>query len=631
MFRPQPMKHVVLQVLTEDLPRVSLELAKMEIFSPDYRPFEEDKLPLIPGERYRELYQQASSRLDKIRKHIPLSDHPGLEATHVVSEHKLEKTNAWLAQIWERCSQFEETFHRLAAEERMIDQLEGALDNFAELNIDLSLLQGEKHFLDIHLGMLPRGNTTQLREALSLAGYLLFIYMDHGNNSHVIVLGPKGERTNEIASVLDTAGFRPLPIPPELHDEPDKLRGELIERRLNLQNQKLDETEAMEAFGNELRARLVGCQRILFMAEPFVSMDAAARSSGHLSVITGWIPSREIKHTEHVLSEVLSNPFLLETRNPIRNERHLVPSYLPTNRLTAPFSTIVKQYGVPRYGEVDPTAIFALTFIVMFGMMFGDIGHGLTIIMVSWLARKKLKSFTVFAACTGLSASIFGVLYGSIFGFEEVFHAVWISPLSDPVYMLSVALAWGVGFLLAITLISIHNRLMEGEINRAIFDTNGVVSVILYLSVLGGVYNIYTKGSFGMLTAILSIMALLTLLAYKLIKTHAPPGERMLVAVIETFEILTGYISNSLSFLRVAAFSLNHVALAIAIFTLADMMDTTGHWIMVICGNLFILVLEGAIVTIQALRLEYYEGFSRFFAGDGQEFNPLKLENGGSA
>ena len=87
-----------------------------------------------------------------------------------------------------------------------------------------------------------------------------------------------------------------------------------------------------------------------------------------------------------------------------------------------------------------------------------------------------------------------------------------------------------------------------------------------------------------------------------------------------------GYLANTLSFLRVAAFALNHVALSLAVFTLAGMLDTAGHWIMIVVGNLFIIVVEGAIVMIQTLRLEYYEGFSRFFRGDGRAFEPLRLE-----
>ncbi len=98
-----------------------------------------------------------------------------------------------------------------------------------------------------------------------------------------------------------------------------------------------------------------------------------------------------------------------------------------------------------------------------------------------------------------------------------------------------------------------------------------------------------------------------------------------MVVFIEGFEALMNYIANTLSFLRVAAFSLNHAALAMAVLTLAAMMGMVGHGLMVVLGNLFILVLEGAIVAIQVLRLEYYEGFSRYFRGDGREFRPLTL------
>jgi len=77
----------------------------------------------------------------------------------------------------------------------------------------------------------------------------------------------------------------------------------------------------------------------------------------------------------------------------------------------------------------------------------------------------------------------------------------------------------------------------------------------------------------------------------------------------------------------VAAFSLNHVALALAIFTLANGLDTAGPWLTIVPGNIVNIVLEGGIVAIQALRLMYYEGFSRFFSGDGTEFVPLRLSS----
>ena len=102
-------------------------------------------------------------------------------------------------------------------------------------------------------------------------------------------------------------------------------------------------------------------------------------------------------------------------------------------------------------------------------------------------------------------------------------------------------------------------------------------------------------------------------------------GERLLVVLIEVLETLMGYFSNTLSFLRVAAFSLNHAALAFAVITVAGLMDVAGHWITLMLGNLVILVLEGGIVLIQVLRLEYYEGFVRFFSGNGRAYRPLRL------
>ena len=126
-------------------------------------------------------------------------------------------------------------------------------------------------------------------------------------------------------------------------------------------------------------------------------------------------------------------------------------------------------------------------------------------------------------------------------------------------------------------------------------------------------------------TCLLLLITLLLLIAYQWRSSDAPYGERIFTTLIETFEIVNNYIASSLSFLRVAAFSLNHVALSLAVFTLANSMDTIGHWITLVVGNLFVIVLEGIIVAIQTLRLEYYEGFVRFFSGNGRAYRPLRL------
>ena len=303
-----------------------------------------------------------------------------------------------------------------------------------------------------------------------------------------------------------------------------------------------------------------------------------------------------------------------------------MPSVVRHNAWLQPFSILVQQYGVPRYEEINPTGLFALTFVCLFGMMFGDVGHGAVIMLAALWFRRSLGVFTFFALAAGASSVLFGFLYGSLFGYEHIIQAYWINPLTDPLYMIKVALIGGVGFLTLTTLLNIINALLLGNRQGALFERNGLLSLLFYIGLVGVAYNLSGHSAGNIAWPLLAGLALACLFIYKLYEPSSSKlPERILVALIETFETVIGYISNTLSFLRVAAFSLNHVALAIAVFTLANSMQGTGHWLMVIFGNLFILVLEGAIVTIQALRLEYYEGFTRFYAGDGKAFRPLKL------
>jgi len=618
------MKHVRLLALVEDLPQISLTLAETGVFHPDDRPIEDERLPGAPGKSYRELFQQARSRLDKIG-HLVVLPSPRLTELRVVSESELAELNTWLGTIWEDCSTYEEKLRRLADEQHLVTEQTRALANFANLTIDLSKLRNKTRFLDFYIGLVPRENVRQLEGALGLAQHMLFPYLVSGAHAHVVIVGPRGEKEAQLKSVLDSAGFQALPIPPELTSSPEELSAQLSARLAAISREREQLQERLAAWAAEFEERLRQARDTLLLAEPFVDLDPSIRSSGHLALTAGWVPARAVSAIAERLGKELASPFHLEVRDPLPEERSIVPTVAPGNRLLAPFSDLVRQYGIPRYGEIDPTLLFALSFVGMFGMMFGDVGHGAVIAAASWLARRKLGRFTVFGMLAGASSLIFGLLFGSIFGYEHVFHPLWLSPLSDPIYMLQVALGWGILFIVVACLLSIYNRAATGHIAGAVFEHHGLANLVFYLALIGGGYRVVQTGSFGLWPALLVIGSLSALAVYKWRELRAPTGEKVLVVTIETLETVIGYVSNTLSFLRVAAFSLNHVALSIAVFTLADMLGTTGHWITVVLGNLFILVLEGGIVLIQVMRLEYYEGFSRYFFGDGHAFAPLHL------
>lgn len=625
MLRPTPMKHVRLLVMTEDLPRASLALAETESFHPDQRAPEQGALDGQPAREYREAFTLASTRIEKISKLIPLEDGPSIDELRVVELAELQQLNDWLGAVWTEVSSYEEDLHRLDDEERLAREQLAALANFQHLNIDLSLLRSKTRFLDFYIGIVPRENLRQLEGAVALAEHILHVYMQDGEQAHVVIVGPSDTQEAQLSAVLDAAGARELPIPTGLERTPAELSAELEAQRISIEQRRETLRQTLHAWSQGFKTRLLEARLTLRLAEPMVSLDPSMRSAGALGYLAGWVPARSVKALETRLGGSLREAFALEVRDPTAAERPLVPTVQRRGWLLTPFSMLVKQYGVPEYGEIDPTPLFAVTFVLMFGSMFGDVGQGAVIALSAWLLRKKLGRFWPFGLMAGLSSMGFGVLFGSIFGEEHLLTPLWMNPLSDPILMLTIALGWGVVFLTLACLMAIYNRLAVGNWSGAILGHHGLINLIFYLALIGGSVNVATAGRFGILPGVLVAASLLTLAAHSWVHQQASSGERLIVVLIETLETLVGYVSNTLSFLRVAAFSLNHVALSIAIFTLAGMMGTFGHVVTLILGNLFVIVLEGAIVGIQVMRLQYYEGFSRYFSGNGHEFKPLRL------
>jgi V/A-type H+-transporting ATPase subunit I len=257
--------------------------------------------------------------------------------------------------------------------------------------------------------------------------------------------------------------------------------------------------------------------------------------------------------------------------------------------------------------------------------MFGDIGHGAVIAALSALFFRRLGKAAWIGIAAGAMSMLFGLLYGSVFGYEDLIEPVWLSPLHNPVQILTIAVAFGVGFIALTLLVNAYNRLTSGRAGSALFDSGGLAGLAFYIGAVGSIANLAGATSVTTPFWVLACAGLLVVAIFKWAETQAGFGERTLVAAIETLETGTNLFANTLSFIRVAAFSLNHVALALAVFTLASDLDSLGHWATIALGNVVIIILEGGIVAIQALRLMYYEGFSRFFSGDGIPFVPLKL------
>jgi len=620
------MQRISLKLLAEDVPLAATLLAENGVFNPAINESLPDSSPASQGEAFSQQFKSAHNRLNKILQRLSLSADSFLPTA--VSNQPIELTelttlNAQLGKLWQKISRLEDNYHQFDEKRLASKQLLDTLQQFSTLDLDLKLFHNQKRFLNLHIGTVSNQNLSHFQESITLAQHFIKIFNQDEQNTSLVIAGPL-EHQEQITAVLEHADFKTLTIPPQFHSHPQRVHTELTAEIEQWQTQMDWIINKKQQLSTENHPFLQQACLTLNRAAAYAKLTPTIRGQGQLAIIEGWIPQADLPQLQTTLTTELNRPFVLDTRKPQRHEYPQVPSLIRHPRLLAPFVALVKNYGIPRYGEFDPTLLFAITFTLMFGSMFGDVGHGALIALAGWYWRKKLTPFTPILIIAGLSSMLFGFLYGSIFGFEEILlPALWLSPIHHPNLMLTIALYWGIGFILLATLITIINRWQEGAYTAAIFDNTGLMGILLYLGGFYAAHQWITKDMFTIHQQLAIFIPLTLILGYKWHENKLALGERLLVTLIEGLESMINYLANTLSFLRVAAFSLNHAALAIAVFTLANMIATPADWLIIILGNLFIVILEGAIVTIQVLRLEYYEGFSRFFRGDGHAFQPL--------
>ena len=625
MLRAEPLLKIQLLILASEAPDAALELARFGVFNPTSG--SPDGLGESPAEAYREAWLDAESRLSKLLEQCGNSSTLVVPADAAApSLADLQELNVWLKEVWSACLACHEGEERIADESKHLDSLEETLSKLERLNVDLAHLLRQDSLLSVNIGSLPANGLKRVSEALSMTGTLVTQFDHVGDQVFAVIAGPRG-RQEEVRGLLAQAGWRELPVPEELRTHPQAARSWLEAERIRISQLSGAECDVMGALRENFAPRLNEARLRVALARPLAEAAlAGVRGKGGLAALAGWIPRRQLNALRATLETRFHGRYWMEARQPDPHEAADVPSLVRYPGWLKPFVPLVKSYGVPRYGEFDPALPFAFTYLLLFGAMFGDVGHGGIILLLSILFARKLGRFSWVGASAGVVSMMFGMLYGSIFGYEDIIQPVWLSPLHNPVYVLSVAVAFGVAFIVFTLLVNARNKWVAGHRAEAVFDSTGLAGLIFYLGAVGGLASVAGAADVAQPAWMLAIFGIVIVAGFKWYEAKAGLGERILVTAIETLETGINLFSNTLSFMRVAAFSLNHVALALAIFTLAAGLSVAGHWFTIALGNVVIIVLEGGIVAIQALRLMYYEGFSRFFSGDGIEFVPLRLE-----
>ncbi len=316
------------------------------------------------------------------------------------------------------------------------------------------------------------------------------------------------------------------------------------------------------------------------------------------------------------------------------------PTKIRNWRIFSPFEEFVKMYGVPKYNELDPTVFLGILYTALFGIMFGDVGHGAILALVGILmtALKKGGFLGKLLVPLGLSSVVFGFVYGTMFGYEGehgIIKPLWFTPMENSTNMnntLIYTVILGVGIILACMIFNIINGARQKNWQKLIFSQNGIAGLIFYCLALYMGLSIFMGSKYPVLAVGIGIAVSLALIFLqeplaKLCKRKKNwmPEEKggfLVQAFFELFEILLSFVTNTVSFVRVGAFALNHAGMMSVVIMFINQTSGTTSWIIAVLGNILVIGLEGLIVGIQVLRLGFYEMFSRFYDGDGREFKP---------
>jgi V/A-type H+-transporting ATPase subunit I len=466
-------------------------------------------------------------------------------------------------------------------------------------------------------------------------------------------------------TVLDEHGFEERPIPAWEEKTPAAVYREAAERSRALAERAAGLRAALRDVGEPLAEELRRASEALSVQLRIYEAERNFGTTWAATLISGWVPAERADEVSRVVMEVSGGRAVVEIAEPEADEiqQGRVPSYAPHSGLLVPFQRLAQGYGVPSYTDVEPTLLFAVTFLLMFGIIFGDLGHGLCLLAIGLLTRRWARTagardigFVI--AASGVAGALSGVFFqGSFFGksladlgfpltlgFEPIrFEGEGAGAGEHVVRYMLLAVGLGVVLITLGAALNIISRLRRKDLEGGLLGRFGLVGVIFYWGVLAFAVKLAVAGAGAAdtwLVLILIVLPLAVLVLHRPVHALLTRGKSLegegpvmglFQGLIEGLETVMVYVANTFSFLRVAAFALSHAALCFTIFVLYRLVNGLPGgpvWsaAVFILGTAVIIGLEGLIVVIQIMRLEYYEFFSKFFQGGGTLYEPFRLD-----
>ena len=562
----------------------------------------------------------------------------------------LEQAGDLIRNLDESFQAFDEQKRNCLQRQEQITKEMELIYPFRTLDYDLTEIR-ELKYIHARFGKMPK---SYYMKFISYVYHDLCAIFHESSETDDMIWGvyfvPDSE-ANRIDAIFSSMHFERIHISKELNDSPknyyEKLSKELRDKQIEYEECEQSISSLLEQSTEPL------CQALHTFDDYNQSFDirkmaaCTNRKEGTFYILCGWMSDQDVEQFQNDIKGdnniycVVSQKEVGDTLDP--------PIRLKNPKIFKPFEMYVSMYGLPNYKELDPTIFIALTYSFIFGVMFGDAGQGLCLLIGGYLLYKyKKMALGGIISMAGVFSTLFGILFGSFFGFEDVIPALWMHPRTDmsnlPMIgtinaIMVYAVVFGMFMILSIMVLHIINACRLKNTEGKYFDTNSIIGFVFYSAIIAIVFLLMTGHALpaGILLVLFFLIPLLIIMfrepLARIIDKHKPYIEESLPIFIvqnifELIEVLISYFSNTLSFVRVGAFAVSHAAMMEVVLMLAGTASgASPNWLIIVLGNLFVMVMEGMIVGIQVLRLEYYELFSRFYLGNGKPFKPfLKKE-----
>lgn len=578
--------------------------------------------------------------LEKMHAQINGSGHTVTYKPSVGEFPLTDEENEELGALYKKAEEISEKKKALNSQKAACEEGITKFSHFKELEVNLDDITALQ-YVKVRFGHMPRESADRLPELFKKCPYFYFVPCSADKTDFWGVYFAPKNHIDEVDGIFAMLLFEPFEVPcaaGTVQSVIAELQSSLkiIEEQLN---EIKDESEKIWNNGSQFYDTVYS--KVYFMNK-LEELKAYSVHNGHYFMLVGWVPQKELSALECLFD---GSGISIETGDtnpeiappPVKANEHKGPLKF----LVDPYKFYIDMYGTPSYKDIDVTAFVAVTYTILFGVMFGDMGHGLVLSIAGYLMYKlkKMELGRILIPC-GISSMVFGFIFGSVFGFEELLDPVYkaiglegkpVSVMDSVNSVLLVTLVIGIVLTTLSMLLNVYGCIKNKRFGEAVFSNNGLTGIAVYLC--GANLASRFMGGFAPIPpiaagVIIGVGAVLLLIKEILIgaidrrKDFMPESiaDFILQNFFELIEYVLSYLSNTLSFLRIGAYVLVHAGMMLAVFALAGENKNAA---ILIFGNIFVIAVEGLLTAIQVLRLEFYEMFSRFYGGDGKPFIPF--------